>query len=342
VNAPANSPVMPAPKPFTPGQAVLSVRHLSVRFPTRNGLLRAVEDLSLDVPRGAVLAIVGESGSGKSVLSRAIMRLLPKHADIPREASIQFGNLDLLREPESVLRQIRGDRIGMVFQDPMTSLNPVRTIGSQLTEGMRRHLCLDARAAKNRTIDLLRQVGIPSPERRYEQYPHQLSGGMRQRIVIAMAIACHPDLLIADEPTTALDVTIQAEILELLRRLRSEQSMTMILITHDLGVAAEQADEIAVMYAGQVVERAATADLFNSPRMPYTGALLRALPALTDPPHARLYAIGGSPPVVVGEPRGCRFAPRCERAAPRCHADSPPLIAEHGRSFRCWNPLEAP
>lgn len=341
MNVPGKPHATPASPSITSGDALLSIRHLSVRFPTARGLLHAVEDVSLDIPRGGVLAIVGESGSGKSVLSRAIMRLLPRHAQIPAESSICFDGNDLVRASEKTLQTIRGRRIGMVFQDPMTSLNPVRTVGSQLVEGMRRHLRLDSRTAKQRTIELLQQVGIASPERRYDQYPHELSGGMRQRVVIAMAIACEPDLLIADEPTTALDVTIQAEILELLKSLRTKRAMTMIMVTHDLGVAAEQADEIAVMYAGQIVERAGVRSLFSAPRMPYTGALLRAIPRLSDPPHAQLYAIPGSPPAVVGETRGCRFAPRCERPVSRCRQETPPLVVENNRGMRCWNPLEA-
>jgi oligopeptide/dipeptide ABC transporter ATP-binding protein len=341
MNAPRDGHATTAP-PFAASEDVLlSIRHLSVRFPTSRGLLHAVEDVSLDLPLGSVLAIVGESGSGKSVLSRAIMRLLPRHAQIPAEAGIHFDGIDLLRASEKSLQAIRGRRIGMVFQDPMTSLNPVRTVGSQLAEGMRRHLRIDGRTAKQRTIELLQQVGIASPERRYDQYPHELSGGMRQRVVIAMAIACEPDLLIADEPTTALDVTIQAEILELLRSLRTKRAMTMIMVTHDLGVAAEQADEIAVMYAGQIVERANVRSLFSSPRMPYTGALLKAIPKLSDPPHTELYAIPGSPPAVVGTTQGCRFAPRCERELSRCRREAPSLIVESDRGVRCWNPLEA-
>jgi len=341
MNVPADGHAAPASPSAASGDVLLSIRNLSVRFPTSRGLLHAVEDVCLDVPRGSVLAIVGESGSGKSVLSRAIMRLLPRHAQIPAEASICFDGADLVHASERSLQRIRGRRIGMVFQDPMTSLNPVRTVGSQLAEGMRRHLRIDGRTAKQRTIELLQQVGIASPQRRYDQYPHELSGGMRQRVVIAMAIACEPDLLIADEPTTALDVTIQAEILELLSSLRAKRAMTMIMVTHDLGVAAEQADEIAVMYAGQIVERADVRSLFGAPRMPYTNGLLRAIPKLSDPPHAQLYAIPGSPPAVVGSTQGCRFAPRCERELPRCRREAPPLIVEKDRGIRCWNPLEA-
>ncbi|GAA5232794.1 ABC transporter ATP-binding protein [Verticiella sediminum] len=328
----------------TPGPAavpLLAVRGLSVRFATPRGALHALDDIDLDVPRGKTLAIVGESGSGKSVLSRAILRILPRSAEIAPQTAIVFDGQDLMHRDERALREIRGRRIGMVFQDPMTSLNPVRKIGAQLAEGPRRHFRLGRQAARARALDLLRQVGIPSPERRLDQYPHELSGGMRQRVVIAMAIACEPELLIADEPTTALDVTVQAEILDLLRRLREAHDMTLILITHDLGVAAEQADEIAVMYAGQVVERAPTDALFTRPRMPYSAALLRAIPSLADPPHSRLHAIAGRPPNVLGQIAGCRFAPRCGRAQPRCEAQAPTLERmQDGRELRCWYPLE--
>ncbi|HPU54216.1 MAG TPA: ABC transporter ATP-binding protein, partial [Burkholderiaceae bacterium] len=249
---------------------MLSIARLGVRFPTPRGDLSALEDVSLDIEAGRTTAIVGESGSGKSVLSRSIMQLLPRTAILPPEASIRFNGVDLLHQSNQQLQKILGRQIAMVFQDPMTSLNPVRTIGSQLMEGMRLHFRLDRATAARRALDLLVQVGISSPEQRFEQFPHQLSGGMRQRVVIAMAIACEPQLLIADEPTTALDVTVQAEILDLLQRLRRERQMAMILITHDLGVAAGQADDIVVMYAGQIVERAPARTLFAWPRMPYT------------------------------------------------------------------------
>ena len=320
---------------------LLSVQRLGVVFDTPRGPLHALQDVSIDVRRGSTLAIVGESGSGKSVLSRAVMRLLAPSAKVAGDAAIEFDGIDLLGLSKDRMRKVRGRRIAMVFQDPMTALNPVRTIGAQLEEGLKLQLGLASPAARARAHALLGQVGIPAPGRRMQQYPHELSGGMRQRVVIAMAIACEPELLIADEPTTALDVTVQAEILELLKTLQAERSMTVILITHDLGVAASQADEVAVMYAGQVVEQAATARLLADPRMPYTAALLRSIPTLSDPPHAQLFTIPGRPPVVMGEQAGCRFAPRCTRSIARCTVEMPVLTQADDAShrLRCWNPI---
>ncbi len=322
---------------------LLSVRNLGVRFPTPHGELQALDDVSFELRRSRTLAIVGESGSGKSVLSRAILRLLPAKALVAPAARVTFDGVELLSRSRRQMQAVRGRRIAMVFQDPMTALNPVRTIGSQLVEGPQRHLGLSRGQAAARALELLRQVGIGSPERRLGQYPHELSGGMRQRVVIAMAIACEPELLIADEPTTALDVTVQAEILELLRRLQAQRHMTMILITHDLGVAAGFADEIAVMYAGQLVERADTRSVFKHPRMPYAQALLRSIPRLDDAPHAALHTIPGRPPTVYGNAAaGCRFAARCEYRIDRCALETPVLqTAPPGRQFRCWAPLDA-
>ena len=323
-------------------EVLLRVQNLGVRFPTPRGDLQALDDVSINLRRSRTLAIVGESGSGKSVLSRSILRLLPSKARVSPAARIVFDGIDLLAQSQAQMQKIRGRRIAMVFQDPMTALNPVRTIGSQLVEGLKRHLNMPSAAAYQRGLELMLQVGINSPERRLSQYPHELSGGMRQRVVIAMAIACEPELLIADEPTTALDVTVQAEILELLQRLQRDHSMTMILITHDLGVAAGFADEIAVMYAGQLVERAATHDVFEAPRMPYAGALLRSIPRLDDAPHAELFTISGRPPTTYGDaPAGCRFAARCERRVERCDTETPPIDeGPPGHEFRCWRPLE--
>lgn len=319
----------------------LRIKDLGVCFPTARGTLQALDRVSIEIARSNTLAIVGESGSGKSVLSRAILRLLPPTAQIAPEASVEFNGVDLLKLGRSDMRKVRGRRIAMVFQDPMTALNPVRTIGSQLIEGMLLHFGIGRGEAQRRAIELLAQVGISSPERRIQQYPHELSGGMRQRIVIAMAISCEPELLIADEPTTALDVTVQAEILELLKHLQKERDMTMILITHDLGVAASYADAIAVMYAGQIVERSDTRTLFHKPLMPYTQALLQSIPTLRTQPHTVLCTIPGRPPTVYGDHVGCRFASRCNRAADKCRAQAPSLTGEAGHSFRCWYPLEA-
>lgn len=336
----ANSAV---PKPDTKfGEVLLSVQNLGVRFPTPHGDLQALDNVSIDLRRSRTLAIVGESGSGKSVLSRSILRLLPSKARVAPMARIVFDGIDLLAQSQAQMQKIRGRRIAMVFQDPMTALNPVRTIGSQLVEGLKLHMKMPSAAANQRALELLQQVGISSPERRLSQYPHELSGGMRQRVVIAMAIACKPELLIADEPTTALDVTVQAEILELLQRLQRENNMTMILITHDLGVAAGFADEIAVMYAGQLVERADTHNVFKMPRMPYSRALLRSIPRLDDAPHAELFTIAGRPPTIYGEaPEGCRFAARCELRIERCDTETPGISEEPlGHEYRCWRPLD--
>lgn len=325
----------------TVGPTLLRIKDLDVRFPTVRGTLQALERVSLEIARSNTLAIVGESGSGKSVLSRAILRLLPPTAQIASDARIEFDGVDLLKLGRNDMRKVRGRRIAMVFQDPMTALNPVRTIGSQLIEGMLLHLDLGRTEAQRRATDLLAQVGISSPERRMKQYPHELSGGMRQRVVIAMAISCEPELLIADEPTTALDVTVQAEILELLRRLQKERNMTMILITHDLGIAASYADAIAVMYAGQIVEKTDTRTLFRKPLMPYTQALLRSIPTLRTQPHTALWTIPGRPPTIYGQHAGCRFASRCNRVEDKCRAQAPSLTGEGTHSYRCWYPLEA-
>ena len=349
--------------PAAADTTLLAVSGMTVDFPTPGGLLRALDDVHLDVPRGRTLAVVGESGSGKSVLARTVLRLLPAAARIAQTARAEFDGTDLMRLPPEAMRAVRGRRIGMVFQDPMTALNPVRRIGVQLEEALRVQLRMPADVARRRAIALLREVGIPAPERRADQFPHELSGGMRQRVVIAMAIACEPDLLIADEPTTALDVTVQAEILELLRSLQRRRQMTMMLITHDLGVAAHHADEMAVMYAGQIVERGSARALMRQPRMPYTAALLRAVPLLRAPAHARLDALPGRPPVMTARQTGCHFAARCAHRRDDCDRVVPPLApplvppasdlapqapehradrsGEVTRLCRCWHPLEA-
>ena len=316
---------------------LLSVEGLSVELPTPRGALRAVDGVDLDLAAGRTLGIVGESGCGKTMLARTVLQLLPKRARVG--GRVLFDGQDLARLGSAALRRLRGPALAVVFQDPMSALNPVLTLGSQLGEGLREHLGMDTAAAAARSIELLASVGIPAPEQRLNQYPHQLSGGMRQRVAIAIALSCEPRLLIADEPTTALDVTVQAQILDLLAREQRRRKMAMILVTHDLGVVAGRTDEVAVMYAGRIVERAPTAALFASMRMPYTQALLAAIPRLDAKPHSRLPAIAGRLPDPTRPLVGCSFAPRCPRAEPDCRATKPPLAGgSHG--FACWHPLD--
>ena len=303
-------------------------------------MVRAVDGVSFRLPRGQTLGIVGESGSGKSVLARSLLRLMPEQVAVRVRGGVHFDGEDLWQLSEGALRRIRGRRISMVFQDPMTSLNPVMPIGRQIAQVLRHHLGVPARAGKERAVELLASVGVPSPRQRVDEYPHQLSGGMRQRAMIALALACDPDVLIADEPTTALDVTVQAQILDLLERQQQERRMSLILISHDLGVVARLADRIAVMYAGRIVEQAPAADLFNAMRMPYTAALFRSIPRLESPVHSRLETIEGRPPDLAADLRGCRFAPRCARADARCAAQEPTLRVEGpDHVLACWNPM---
>jgi peptide/nickel transport system ATP-binding protein len=320
---------------------VLSVEDVSVDLPTPRGNLRAVDHVDLTLGAGQTLGIVGESGCGKTMLSRAILQLLPKKAGLT--GRVMFDGQDLLRLAPENLRKLRGRQLAVVFQDPMTSLNPVLTIGTQLIETLQEHLELDLVAARRRSVELLAAVGIPAPEQRLMQYPHQLSGGMRQRVAIAIALSCEPKLLIADEPTTALDVTIQAQILDLLAREQRRRHMAMILITHDLGVVAGRTDEVAVMYAGRVVERAPTPALFKNMRMPYTEALLAALPKIDAAPHMPLPAISGRPPDPTRPLKGCSFSPRCRYAAGRCHSEKPPLAEAETREhqYACFHPIGA-
>jgi peptide/nickel transport system ATP-binding protein len=320
--------------------ALLSVEDVAVDLPTPRGNLRAVDHVDLEVAAGRTLGIVGESGCGKTMLSRAILQLLPNKARLA--GRVLFDGQDLLRLGAGALRKLRARSLAVVFQDPMTSLNPVLTVGTQLIETLQEHLGLDLSSAKVRSIALLAEVGIPAPEQRLAQYPHELSGGMRQRVAIAIALSCEPKLLIADEPTTALDVTIQAQILDLLAREQRRRHMAMILITHDLGIVAGRTDEVAVMYAGRVVERAPTPKLFKSMRMPYTQALLAAIPKLDAPPHAPQPAISGRPPDPTRPLQGCSFSPRCRYAAACCQREKPALKAtdDADHHYACFNPLK--
>jgi len=305
-------------------EPLLSLRHLVTAFETDEGYLRAVDDVSFDVFPGRTLGIVGESGCGKSVTSLSIMGLIPSPPGFIEGGEALFGGRDLLQLPESEMRSLRGNEISMIFQEPMTSLNPVYTVGSQIVEAIRLHQNVSRRAAKARAIELLDLVGIPAPLERIDSYPHTLSGGMRQRAMIAMALACEPRLLIADEPTTALDVTIQAQILDLLRSLQEELGMSMVFISHDLGVMAEFAHEIAVMYAGKIVEQAETNALFRTPRHPYTRGLLRSLPSVRNRGE-RLPTIPGIVPDLRTLPTGCRFQDRCDLVSDVCRAEEPTL-----------------
>ncbi len=318
---------------------LLSIEGVSVNLPTPRGMLRAVDGVDLALPAGRTLGVVGESGCGKTMLSRAILQLLPKRASL--KGRVMFNGRDLATLPPEELRRLRGPELAVVFQDPMTSLNPVLTIGTQIIETLQVHLGMDTATATRRAIELLAEVGIPAPSQRLRQYPHQLSGGMRQRVAIAIALSCEPKLLIADEPTTALDVTVQAQILDLLAREQQRRHMAMILITHDLGVVAGRTDEVAVMYAGRVVERAPTPRLFAHMRMPYTAALLAAIPKLDSAPHTPLPAIGGRPPDPTRPLPGCSFSPRCRYADDVCAHTKPTLDDPEGAGalFACWHPL---
>lgn len=305
---------------------LLDVRNLFVQFKTQDGIVNAVNNVSFHLNRGETLGIVGESGSGKSVTSMSLMRLIPTPPGKIAGGVVMFDGENLLDLSEEEMRKIRGNRIAMIFQDPMTSLNPVLTIGKQITESLELHMKLSNREARNRAVELLTMVGIPSAARRLDDYPHQFSGGMRQRVMIAMGLSCNPELLIADEPTTALDVTIQAQILELINRLKNELGTAVLLITHDLGVVAGMTDRVMVMYAGTVVEEGTTDELFANPRMPYTIGLLRSIPRLDETEGTRLTPIRGLPPDLINLPKVCPFSPRCDYFVPgRCDQEIPPL-----------------
>jgi peptide/nickel transport system ATP-binding protein len=322
---------------------LLRVRDLKTYFVTEygSGTARAVDGVSFDVRPGETLGIVGESGCGKTVTSLSILRLIPEPPGHIRPGSfIEFEGRNILTLEPKELRAVRGNQIAMIFQEPMTSLNPVFTVGDQIAEAAIVHQHLSRAAARRRAIEMLQLVGIPDPEERVDHYPHQMSGGMRQRVMIAMALVCHPKLLIADEPTTALDVTIQAQILELLERLQAELGMAVMLITHDLGVVAGTADRVVVMYAGQVVEQASTVELFARPLHPYTEGLLASVPRLDAPQEGRargrLHSIPGQVPAATAWPDGCRFHPRCPYAWDRCRAEEPPLLESGAHTARCW------
>ncbi len=335
--------------------AVLEVEELVTEFRTEHGTVRAVDGVSFEIPARGTLGVVGESGSGKSVTALSIMRLVASGGRIA-SGKIRYAGKDLLALPVAEMRAIRGNRIAMVFQEPMTSLNPVFTVGDQVGEAVRLHQKKSRGEARKTAIEMFRLVGIPSPEERVDAYPHQLSGGMRQRVMIAMALACKPDLLIADEPTTALDVTIQAQILELLKSLQKELGMSILLITHDLGVVAETCDEVVVMYAGRVVERATAETLFAAPRHHYTAGLLRSVPSYASEPtgeqvplgrgedapagdRKRLVEIPGMVPSLADLPIGCKFADRCPAVQDDCRATEPALVQLGASKVRCHHPI---
>ena len=326
--------------PVTADQPLLAVRDLKVHFDTPGGIARAVDGVDLTLHAGRTLCVVGESGCGKSVTAMATMGLVPT-PPARVSGSVRFEGRELVGSPQRVLADLRGDRMAMIFQEPMTSLNPSHTVGAQLAEVLRRHRGVSRAAARQAALEMLERVRIPAPEQRLDEYPHRMSGGMRQRVMIAMALMCSPALLIADEPTTALDVTIQAQVLALMRALRDETGTAILLITHDLGVVAEMADRVVVMYAGQVVEEADVVELFERPQHPYTVGLLGAIPSVQEG-RARLAAIDGMVPAPTALPPGCRFAARCPFADARCRAEPPPLQAlAAGHLSRCWKaPLE--
>jgi oligopeptide/dipeptide ABC transporter ATP-binding protein len=322
---------------------VLEIKNLRTHFETPRGTIKAVNQLFLTIERGRVMALVGESGCGKSMTALSVLNLIPKPAGMIVGGEIIYhplegDSVDLVKLSEKQMRSIRGNRIAMIFQEPMTSLNPVFTIGNQIIEVYQVHQNLSTKQARKLAIDMLAKVGIPSPEKRIDDYPHQLSGGMRQRVMIAMALACNPDLLIADEPTTALDVTIQAQILELMKQLTSEFGMSLLLITHDLGIVAEQADKVAVMYAGQVVEQASVVEVFDNPKHPYTRGLLRSLPS-RHKRGERLHAIPGTVPDLADLPKGCAIQNRCEKVHEDCQRNPPQLLGTvDGHRVRCFYP----
>ncbi len=313
---------------------ILEVKDLKTYFYTTDGILPAVDGVSFSIGRGETLGIVGESGSGKSVTARSIMRLIPSPPGKITGGNILFNGEDVLSKKESDMRMIRGNKIAMIFQDPMTSLNPLFTIGDQIIEAILIHQGVSKNEARARAIEMLKLVGIPSPEKRVDDFPHQMSGGMRQRAMIAMALSCRPDLLIADEPTTALDVTIQAQILDLIKDMKNKFNMSVMIITHDLGVISEIADRVIVMYAGKMMEYGSVYDIFSSPMHPYTKGLMESIPRI-DRKDKRLKAIEGTLPNLIHDNKGCRFASRCDCATELCCKDEPQLIKTGDRHVRC-------
>ena len=323
---------------------LLELEDVRTHFQTPRGVVRAVDGVSLTLERGKALGIVGESGSGKTILSRSIMGLLPPRGTI-RKGSIRFEGREIGGLSRRAMRDVWGKEMAMIFQDPMTSLNPLMKIGAQIAEPLRIHLDMNKALAWTTAERLMQDVRIPAPGRRLQQYPHEMSGGMRQRIMIAIAMACGPALLLADEPTTALDVTVQAQILDLLGEQRRERNMSLLLVTHDLGVVAGHTDDIGVMYGGKLVEMAPTGELFANMKMPYTEALLHSIPKLADKSHTRLNVISGRPPDLVNPPVGCRFSPRCPYVQERCRDEEPPLIAtveDPRHTYACWYPVGSP
>mgnify|MGYP003419678928 FL=1 len=319
-------------------ERILDVKNLHVYFDTYAGVVKAIRDVSFHVNKGESLAIVGESGSGKSVTVQTIMKLIPMPPGRIAEGEILFKDRDIVKMNESEMRKIRGGEIGMIFQDPMTSLNPTMTVGKQIAEGIMMHQKVSHKEAMAKALEMLKAVNIPNPEERLNSYPHQFSGGMRQRVVIAIALACNPDLLIADEPTTALDVTVQAQILDLMNELKSKMNTAIILITHDLGVVADLAERVIVMYGGEIMEEASVHDIFKDPKHPYTWGLIKSIPRLDiDREKEKLSSIDGTPPDLFNPPVGCPFAPRCEYAMEICKKEKPGMI-NGGNNHRvsCW------
>jgi oligopeptide/dipeptide ABC transporter ATP-binding protein len=325
-----------ASEPVPAGEPLLRVASLKTYFDTPAGVIRAVDGVDLEVHERETVCIVGESGCGKSVTALSIMGLVRKPGRIQAGSSVMFRGRDMTTMPDSELRRIRGNEMAMIFQEPMTSLNPVFTVGDQIAEAVRLHQRVGPAEAMDRAVEMMRLVGIPSPKQRARNYPHQMSGGQRQRVMIAMALSCNPALLVADEPTTALDVTIQAQILELMKELRGRLGTAMLMITHDLGVVAEMADRVVVMYAGRVVEQGTVSDVFNRPQHPYTEALLGSMPTLGMDQTKQLRVIRGVVPSALDWPRGCRFAPRCDLAFDRCTVEAPPLLPAGDQEAACW------